>query len=129
MRSALALVFLYFSISQLIFPESFAGWLPKEASLIPISPTRLVILNGGFELFFGVMLMLGIFRRLSALLLGLHLAAITFSIGFTEIGIRDFGLAVSTLSIALIKEDVFSLEYLLHKFYGASGESKKKDRE
>ena len=101
LRVSLALVFLYFGISQLAHPETFVGWLPKEVSMIPISPRTFVALNGGFETFFALMLMLGIIPRLSALLLGGHLLGITLTIGFTEIGVRDFGLAIATLVIVL----------------------------
>ena len=115
LRAGLAIVFLYFGINQLIHPQFFVGWLPKEVSLLPLSPIKFVILNGGFEVLFGSLLLLGIYRRVSALLLGLHLLGITYTIGFTEIGIRDLGLAIATLVIAMIKDDFFSLDYLFKK--------------
>ena len=101
LRIGMAVVFLYFGISQLQHPQSFVGWLPKEVSLIPISSTTFVILNGAFETFFGTLLLLGIWTRLSAALLGLHLLGITFTIGFTEVGMRDLGLALATIALAM----------------------------
>ena len=123
LRVSLSIVYLYFGISQLIRPETFIGWLPPEVALIPISPRSFVVLNGGFEVFFGTLLFLGLYRRLSAFLLGTHLMGITFTIGFTEIGMRDFGLAASTLAIVLISEDRFSLD----QRFGAAGKSKEEN--
>ncbi len=110
LRVALATVFLYFGISQLRHPELFIGWLPAEVASLPISPRTFVILNGGFETFFGTLLAVGLFTRLSAFLLGAHLLGIAFSIGFTEIGVRDFGLAAATLVIVMIGSGPLSLE-------------------
>ena len=102
LRISMAVVFLYFGIAQLRHPEGFIGWLPKEVELLPISPRTFVVLNGGFETFFGTMLLLGLYARLSAFLLGAHLFGIAMSIGWTEIGVRDFGLALATLVIVLL---------------------------
>ncbi len=109
-RIGLALVFLYFGVSQLLNPAQFVGWLPAEASIVPLQPTTLIILNGGVEVLFGVLLLLGLFTRVSALILGLHLFAITLSIGYTEIGVRDFGLSIATLAFALFQNSSFSFD-------------------
>ena len=109
-RISLALVFLYFGISQLTSPEQFVGWLPAEATLFPFSDTTLIILNGGLELFAGILLLLGLFSRLAALILGLHLLAITISIGYTEIGVRDFGLAIATIALSLTGPGAFAID-------------------
>jgi len=110
LRIGMAAVFLYFGITQLMRPEAFVGWLPPEANLIPLPATTLVALNGGFETLFGTLLLLGLFRRISALLLGMHLMMITITIGLTDIGVRDFGLAVAAISIALTETDNLSLD-------------------
>jgi len=110
LRIAMALVFLYFGISQLRTPSLFIGYLPKEAALIPISARSLVVINGGFEVFLGSLLLLGLYTRLCALLLGLHLAAITISIGYGDIGVRDFGLSIAMLSLAMNGQTIWSLD-------------------
>jgi len=115
LRLGIAIVFLYFGISQLITPEAFIGWLPDEIKLLPLSPRTFVVLNGGFEIFAASLLALGIYRRITALILGLHLLGITFTIGFTEIGIRDLGLVIATLTIVLISKDYYSLEEFLER--------------
>lgn len=108
----LALVYLYFGISQLHAPYQFVGWLPAEAALIPLPATTLILLNGAFEVFFGTLLLLGFYTRVSALLLGLHLAAITLSIGFTQTGVRDFGLTIATFALAIAGGGRWSLDAL-----------------
>ena len=115
LRISIALVFLYFGISQIITPETFIGWLPSEASIIPVAPRILIIFNGLFEVFFGTLLFLGLYIRLSAFLLGAHLFGITITIGFTEIGVRDFGLAMATLAMVLMPASEFSLEEYLSR--------------
>lgn len=110
LRIGMAIVFVYFGTSQLQHPQSFVGWLPKEVGLIPIQPTTFVALNGAFETFFGVLLLFGIWTRISAALLGLHLLGITFTIGFTEVGIRDLGLSLATLALAMFGTTPMSIE-------------------
>jgi uncharacterized membrane protein YphA (DoxX/SURF4 family) len=114
LRVSLAIVFLYFGIAQLRNPESFIGWLPGEIEFLYayITPRTFVVLNGGFETLCGTLLLIGLFTRISALLLGGHLLGITITIGLTEIGIRDFGLALATFVIVMIGAGPWSLESL-----------------
>ena len=94
----------------MINPLNFIGYLPEEISLIPISQTTFVIINGGFEVYFGALLFIGLYTRLSALLLGLHLFAIAKTIGFNQVGVRDFGLSMASLAVALYGKDNASLD-------------------
>src|SRR3989344_7748252 len=104
-RIGISLVFLWFGIYQLINPESFLGYVPQaiyehsiemshEHSLqffhnIPKPSIHVLIMgNGIFEVIFGGLLLIGLFTRVSALLLSLHLAVIMFSIGYNDIGVR-----------------------------------------
>ncbi len=123
LRIALACVFLYFGISQLRHPEAFIGWLPAEVAQLPLSPRTFVILNGGFETFFATLLLLGLFTRTSALLLGMHLLGITLTIGFTEIGVRDFGLSIATLVLVLSGPGQHSLQ----NYFASSRAAKRAD--
>lgn len=120
LRIAVALVFLWFGINQLIFPDNFIGYLPSWTfqdqagmghmmytgiSRIGFLPPQLLFINGMFEVVFGLLLICGIFTRMSALLLGVHLLGITFLLGYNEIAVRDFGLALATLSVFLAGPD------------------------
>ena len=110
-RIALSLVMLWFGTQQLIQTSMWEGLIPSWAtSLSGLSAPILVTLNGAFEVIFGTALLLGIFTRITALLLALHLIGITFTMGYTSIGVRDFGLTFALLSVALYGPDVFTLE-------------------
>lgn len=110
LRISMSLVFLYFGLSQLWQPFRFVGWLPPEASLIPLAPTTLILFNGVLEVALGLLLLLGVYTRIAALVLGLHLVAIAVTMGFTETAVRDMGLAFATLSVALSGSDGWSLD-------------------
>ena len=115
-RWSMSLVFLYFGFSQITNPESFIFWLPEWTANLFLSQTTFVYINGIFEIFFGTLLLLGLFTRISGLLLGLHLAAITISIGFTQIGVRDFGLTMATFAVFLNGEDDYCLSRKIKRF-------------
>jgi uncharacterized membrane protein YphA (DoxX/SURF4 family) len=114
-RIVIALVFIWFGIQQLIDPTSWFGFLPTWVSSIPISQTAFIYLNGWFELVFGSALLLGFYSRIAAGLLGLHLLGITQSVGYGAIGVRDFGLAFTALSIAFSPASPFSLDAAFKK--------------
>ncbi len=109
LRSTLAFVFLWFGFSQLSDAALWTSFVPVWMTNI-INAGTLVYLNALFEIIAGIMLALGILPRLVALLLGLHLLMISLSIGLTSAtGVRDIGLALATLSLALIGTDPFVL--------------------
>lgn len=110
-RLGLAFVFLWFGLSQLFGPSSWIGLIPSWlVSLTGISATTFVILNGLFEVIAGTLLVFGIWTRIVAGLLFLHLITIIFDVGLSAIGIRDIGLALATLSVSLYGQDDFSLK-------------------
>lgn len=110
LRAGISLVFLWFGTSQIFKPTDFTGFLPGFLAALPIKPNDFVFMNGTFEVIFGLLLITGTFTRIAALLLGLHLGAIAATLGINQIGVRDFGLTLSTLSIALLGEDKFCLD-------------------
>ena len=101
LRCALAFVFLWFGANQVFDAPSFVGYVPQWAYGLPVSVPTIVLLNGIFELGVGLLLLAGIFTRLCALVLGLHLLGIAVSLGYNEIMVRDVGLGLATLSVAL----------------------------
>jgi len=120
----MALVFLWFGVQQFLKPADWTGYIPSWASIIPLSPTALVYANATLEVVLGAFLILGIFTRISALILAIHLGVISvdmFQIGSAAIGVRDFGLAMATLTIAIASEHSHTIgkkymAYLKHKF-------------
>jgi uncharacterized membrane protein YphA (DoxX/SURF4 family) len=109
-RIALALVFLWFGLNQIFNGPSFYGFIPSWAYFVPVQTT--VLLNGIFETVFGLLLILGLFTRISAGLLALHLFGIAFSLGYNDIMIRDIGLALAATSIVLHGDDKLSIRRL-----------------
>lgn len=108
LRYAMGLVFLWFGINQLINPNNFIGYLPTFIFNSSYAVT-FVYANGIFEIIAGTLLILGILVRWVAALLALHLIAITFDLGYSELAVRDFGLAVATIAIWLWGEDTWCL--------------------
>lgn len=97
----LGLVFLYFGFQQVYSPDAWAGFIPSFLSQGVMTVNNWVMLNGVLELTLGIFLIIGLYTRFSALILSVHLFFIALSIGFTPIGVRDFGLAVATFVIFL----------------------------
>lgn len=127
LRISVSLVFLWFGISQLINPESFLGYIPQWMyphgqqmmhqhpmqfmHNIPRPDVHFVLMaNGIFETIFGIMLLLGLFTRISALLLSLHLFFIAINLGYNDIAVRDIGLAIAAFSVFLNGKDGICLE-------------------
>ena len=110
LRLGLAFVFIWFGISQLQNPSQWISFLPSWVALVPISAIGFVLINGLFEIVAGVLLALGAWTRITALLLALHLFGIAFSIGYNAIAIRDVGLAFATLALAIGGAGTFSVD-------------------
>ena len=135
-RIAIALVFLWFGISQIADPESFLGYVPEwlyqqEPQMMmhgfmqfiqkaPNFVYTIILLNGIFETIFGALLLVGYFTRIVAFLLALHLFGIAFSLGYNDIAVRDFGLALATLSLIFSGAGEFSLDKRLEKTFNRS---------
>jgi uncharacterized membrane protein YphA (DoxX/SURF4 family) len=106
LRIGIALVFLWFGVNQILSQDLWVGYVPDfvqslTSAWFGMSATTLVVINGAFEVVFGLCLLFGIYIRLSATLLALHMAGIVFSVGWSATGARDFGIAVATIAIAL----------------------------
>lgn len=112
-RIGVSLVFLWFGSSQLGDVQAWMAWLPAWTASLPIGGETLVRLNGSFEVLFGILLLFGFYVRPVALLLALHMFQIAFMVGWGEIGVRDFGLAMATASVFLRGADSFTLDAFL----------------
>ena len=109
LRVGISAVFIWFGVSQLLNQGAWVSFIPPWlVSVSGISTVKLVIINGFFETVAGALLALGILVRPVAILLFLHLVGIVFEVGLSAIGVRDIGLAVATLSIALYGNDLSS---------------------
>jgi uncharacterized membrane protein YphA (DoxX/SURF4 family) len=113
LRISMGLVIVWFGIQQVTDPSSWLAYLPPWTTALPISQMTIVYLNGTFEVIFGVFLILGFYTRIVALILALHLLDIAYTVGYGAIGVRDFGLAMSTGAIFLYGADAFSFDTLV----------------
>jgi uncharacterized membrane protein YphA (DoxX/SURF4 family) len=112
-RWGIALVFLWFGINQVVMPSDFMGYLPDGILNSDIA-VHAVVANGIFEIVFGLLLLVGLFTRIVSAILFIHLLIIAISLGYSDIMIRDIGLAIATFSITLGGKDIWSLDNWLH---------------
>ena len=110
LRISLGLVFLWFGFTNIFNHESLVGYLPEFVYSLGISLQSIMLLNGIFEIVFGTLLIIGLFTRVVAFILFLHVLSIMFSLGYNDVAIRDFGLAFASLSISLHGADKWCLD-------------------
>ncbi len=109
-RVGIALVVLWFGVEQILHPEMWVFLLPTWTTMLGLSPTVLIYLNGAFELVVGTALIAGIATRYTALIIALHLFDIAYTVGYGDVAVRDVGLALSAVSIFLNGRDDWSLD-------------------
>jgi len=115
LRTGIAIVFLWFGFSQIKNPVQWTRMIPSYATSLPFEQTALIYFNGGFEVIFATLLLLGLWTRFVSFLLGLHLLHIVTIVGYGAIGARDFALALATFSVFLNGADEFCFDKLLKK--------------
>jgi uncharacterized membrane protein YphA (DoxX/SURF4 family) len=117
LKVGLGIVFIYFGVNQIMNPEMWVDLLPSFLNNLNFfQPESLIFLNGTFDILVGFCLILGLFLKIISLLAFLHLISIfIFSLGFTQSGIRDFGLALASLSLFFSEDDKFSLSRFLRQ--------------
>lgn len=112
LRLGLAAVMVWFGVSQLVNTAAWVGIIPSWAlSLSGLDASMIARSNGVFEIITGTLLAVGIFTRWVAAVLFVHLLVITFNLGMTAVGVRDFGLSFSMLALALFGSDKYSFDY------------------
>lgn len=103
LRLGLAAVYLWFGFSQIFDSVNWVGWVPTWAvTFSHLPPAMIVLLNGSLEVVLGSLLAIGLLVRPVAFVLSAHLAVITYEIGLSAIGVRDFGLTMATLALAFL---------------------------
>lgn len=112
LRYGMAAVILWFSLQQFMHTSNWTAYIPDSiVSMTGLSAMTLVYINAVFEAVFGLLLLIGWQTRIVAFLLALHLFDIMWVVGYGEIGVRDFGLALSTLVVFMNGPDVFCVDY------------------
>jgi uncharacterized membrane protein YphA (DoxX/SURF4 family) len=110
LRIGVCLVYLWFGISQIMNQSRWVAMVPEYASLVPISTENLVLINGISEVVLAILLLIGWRVRIVALLLTIHAFHIMTVVGYTPIGVRDFGIFIAVLSVFLYGADRWSLD-------------------
>lgn len=110
LRISLSLVFLWFGLTSIFNHEVLVGYLPEFSYSFGISLQNIMLLNGIFEIVFGILLLIGLFTRVVAFVLFLHVLVIMFSLGYNDVAIRDFGIAFATLAVFLNGADKWCLD-------------------
>lgn len=110
-RIGIAGVLLWFGVQQLLHSADWVGYVPTYAtSLSGISAQTIVLANGSAEIAFGLMILFGVFTRIAAFLMAVHLALIAFSLGNTPVGIRDWGLAAAAFGLVFTGAGALGLD-------------------
>ncbi len=111
MRVGLSGVLIWFGAQQLLSPQDWTGYIPEEIlDLSHVGAQTWVLINGSAEIALGTLLFLGVFVRVAALIMGLHLVMIAYSLGYTAVAVRDWGLAFALLGLALTGGGMLSAE-------------------
>jgi uncharacterized membrane protein YphA (DoxX/SURF4 family) len=112
----LVALFLWFGYSQITAAGDWVAWVPGWVpEFSRMDAMTIVLLNGWFEVVFGILLLLGVYVRWVALILGLHLLVIAYEIGYNDIGVRDFVLAIACFSLALFDGDSWTIKRWLQR--------------
>ena len=111
LRYGMAAVILWFSFAQFSNASQWTAYVPDSVvSMTGINAIILVYFNATFELIFGTLLVFGWQTRIVALLLAAHLFDIMYVVGYGEIGVRDFGLAIGTLVVCMNGADALCIQ-------------------
>ncbi len=124
LRLGICVVFLWFGINQIVRPADYIGYLPSfllenqnpsgmpmmmQVFSAPSYLNYLIIANGGFEVIFVILLLVGFWTRLAAFILGVHLFLITGHLGIegglNDTVLRDLGLSLATMAITFFGAD------------------------
>jgi uncharacterized membrane protein YphA (DoxX/SURF4 family) len=108
-RISLVVLFLWFGVQQLIDAQAWVGFLPEWTGYIPVPGDMFVQLNGWMEVVFAVLLLMGVFTRVVAAVLGVHFMCIAATVG-GAIGVRDAVLGCATIALALSPADRWTLD-------------------
>lgn len=86
-------VFLWFGIDKWIRPEAWYAWMPAWVwPMSPLGADRTIIFLGVFEFAVGLLLVMGRYVRMAAVIAVVQLSVILAMNGIHEVAVRDAGL-------------------------------------
>jgi uncharacterized membrane protein len=105
LMSAMIIVFGVFGLDKFLHPLSWIGWMPLWMDgLLGINKSQWLMVTGVIELIFAAALLFPsrIVRRIAAYGMALHLAFILTQTGMNDLFVRDLGLMLSAVALALL---------------------------
>lgn len=105
-------LFLWFGFAQILNPGMWLSFLPTWTGYFPIPGEMLVQWNGWFEITAAFALLLGVYTRPVALVLGVHLLLIGLSVSGAT-AVRDIALGLFVISVGVQKADVWTVDHVL----------------
>lgn len=103
LRIGLAGTFLYAGLNSLLNPTSWIGYIPQWIESVPFLTRELfLVLHGAFEIVLAIALLIGLYKKLVALLAFLSIAAIIIFSGIDDTTFRDFGLLAAAYALLLL---------------------------
>ncbi|MFN7160166.1 MAG: hypothetical protein ACK4NC_00980 [Candidatus Gracilibacteria bacterium] len=102
LQVAIAFIFAWFGVEKLLFPESWALFVPSWfTTYVKINVTQLVLLCGAAETVLALWILIPWKTHWAAYTAFVYFILIISVTGISHAGIRDISLALSTLSLAL----------------------------
>lgn len=110
LRIGLGGVFLWFGTDKFIHPDIWVNYIPTWFPML-VSVNLFVLLLGIVETLVGLLVLAGFYTRIAAVFAALMLVPILISLGYNEIGVRDFGLLMLAVGLAVLGAGEFSIDY------------------
>ncbi len=113
LRIGLGLGFVYVAVHMLSDPQSWLGFIPNWISKL-IDPRIFLSLHSGFELILGILLLIGVFPKITSLLSFFDMFAILIFYGVDSVTFRDFGLMMASLALFLLSREKTKIDPVTH---------------
>ena len=105
LMTAMILVFAIFGVDKFLRPEIWMGWIPEWlADSSGIAQKTWLMIAGGVELLLAAALLFPsrIIRRIAAWGMVVHLIFVLTQTGMNDLFVRDLGLLLSAVALALL---------------------------
>ena len=100
LRIGLGITFLWIGILIFKDPASWGGYLqPWAANLLPVPIEQAMVGTAVLDMIIGIMLLLGFWVWIGALLAAIHLVIVLVTSGITDITARDIGLLAGAVAL------------------------------
>ena len=110
LRIGLAIVYLWFGISQIMSPLLFTQYIPDFISALIENSELIVFITGILVSLLGLLLLLGLVTRIIAWILVIHTIIVLTGIGYNSMGVQSFGILIGTITIAMTRNDSLRLD-------------------